>query len=74
MTNKFKKGKMNQRDFKIGEKVTYTPKGEKGIVLGFPPSLNYLFVVYDNWEYYRDYTAISTNVMHLKKGWKDETI
>ena len=57
--------------FKIGDKVTYMPKKEKGIVKSIAYD-NYVFVVFhcDNkWEYYYNYTGALTDINDLIMGW-----
>ena len=58
--------------FKAGDKVTYTPTGEKGIVKSVRK--NDIFVVYNfgmDEENYRKYTAESTPFGTLEAGWPE---
>lgn len=66
-------------NLKEGDHVTYWPaykiKGEIGIVKRVREDNDqYVFVVYNcagNWEHYQDYTAASSPIKDLFKGWHD---
>lgn len=60
------------RKLKIGDKVIYKPKNEKGIVKSLNKNNKYAWVVYScrgNWKNYKDYTGESTVLSDLKLGW-----
>jgi hypothetical protein len=62
-----------EKTMKPGDKVTYIPTGEKGIVKRITENSTQLFVVFGsciNLENYENYTAQSTELSDLKKGWK----
>lgn len=57
--------------FKKGDKVTYKPKNERGIVKGFGDDENIVFVVYNcdgQWDNFEMYTGAATNISDLKLG------
>lgn len=59
-----------ENTFQIGDKVTYTKTGEKGIVSQV--NLITCHVVYncdDDWENYAYYTSMMTKNEDLIKGW-----
>ena len=60
---------------KPGDKVTYLPNNEKGIVKSISRVEGYVFVVYkcdENWKNYYNYTGASTRISDLKLGWPKE--
>ena len=57
-----------------GSKVTYTFNkcNDKGIIKSFSDDYKKAFVVFkcnNDWEDYKNYTAQSTPIKHLKPGW-----
>lgn len=60
--------------FKVGDKVTYIPKIEKGIIKSLSGD-DHAFVVYNcagEWDNYQDYTGARTELSDLKAGWETE--
>ena len=67
---------------KIGDKVHYQPdyyridEYENGIVKEIRDNTNNsVFVVYNcagNWDRFKDYTSVLTNLRDLKIGWRNE--
>jgi hypothetical protein len=58
---------------KPGDKVTYIPTGEKGIVKRISENSTRVFVVFGSGitlENYENYTAQSTKLSDIKKGWE----
>ncbi len=58
---------------KPGDKVTYIPTGEKGIVKRISENSTRVFVVFGSGitlENYENYTAQSTKLLDIKKGWE----
>ena len=56
-----------------GDKVTYIPTGEIGIVKFPSTEEGKVFVVYkcrEDWENYKNYTGVSTPITSLKLGWE----
>lgn len=72
----FDPDRIHPGQLKPGDKVTYTPTGDRGIVKSETGSSSrFVHVVYNcggNWHAYHLYTAASTNIRDLKKGWSDE--
>lgn len=71
------KERCGEKGFEVGDKVCYQPdysKWENGIVRRIPDFCDdMVWVVYNcdgNWKEYYNYTAASTNVCDLKRGWK----
>jgi len=68
--------KESSQEFNIGEKVTYVPTNEHGIIKSFN-SLGLPFVIYNcenNWEMkYPLYGAQLTYPDDLVKGWENNT-
>lgn len=63
-------------DMKKGDKVTYIPTGEWGIIKDFTagPGMG-LYVVFncgEDWENYKDYTAALCQEKHIKLGWVND--
>lgn len=62
---------MEEQKFQVGDKVTYTKTGEKGII----SQVNVLtcHVVYncgDDWDNYAYYTSVMTKTSDLIHGWE----
>ena len=59
---------------KIGDKVTYTPKNESGIIKsfidGYPDKAFVVFSCGDDWDNYQNYTGQSVLVKNLIHGWR----
>lgn len=60
--------------FEIGQKVTYIPTGEPGVVKSVsvesPESVFVVFSCGGDWENYRNYTAALCKVINLERGWR----
>jgi hypothetical protein len=59
--------------FNIGDKVTYLPTEECGIVKSISDA-DHVFVVYhcaQEWYNYKDYTAARTKIKDLIMGWQE---
>jgi len=60
---------------KQGDKVTYIPNNEKGVVSFMSKIEGCIFVVYncdENWRNYYNYTGALTRIKDLKLGWPKE--
>lgn len=60
---------------KPGDKVIYMPKNQKGIIKSLSDDGTSAFVVYncaEDWENYKDYTGVKTEVVDLTNGWPNE--
>jgi hypothetical protein len=60
--------------FSKGDKVTYKPKQEKGIVKSVSDDENIAFVAYHcdgDWDNFMNYTGAATNISDLKLGWDE---